>query len=173
MQHGHRSTWVKKILVFWKPKECIFEEALEQYRLGFDIMSITSLEKHVPSHSLHPFVITKRLDRAQRRAIRRPPLTTRCTVQFAPSPQGPCYIRSIAGGAQALYAFLVTEAISSKALDTPSKVEPRSPPTQRSLSAKAPTRNKRCTHSSPSPHREVGPGNKQCFTYVLTSSIRA
>jgi hypothetical protein len=32
-----------------------------EYRLGFDILSITSMEENIPSHSLQPFVSTKRL----------------------------------------------------------------------------------------------------------------
>jgi hypothetical protein len=102
-----------------------FGEALEQYRLGFDIVSITSLVDRVPSHTLQPFVTAKRLDRAQQRALRRPPLTTLCIVQFAPSPEGPLHVRSIADGARTLYAFLAKEALSVTALVTPAEQEIR------------------------------------------------
>ena len=143
IKHGRRCTWVEELLVRWEPETCTFGDALDQYRLGFDIWSIASLEENIPSHSLQHYVSAKRLDQAQRCVLRRPHLTTRCTIPFAPSPQGPYHIRFIAGGAQALDAFLATDALSSKALDTPSKVEPSSPPIKRSSSAQAPTRNKR------------------------------
>jgi hypothetical protein len=112
IKHGRQSTWVDEFLVRWEPEACTFGEALEQYRLGFDIVLITSKYDQVPSNSLQPFVTAKRLDRAQRRALRRPPLATLCTVQFAPYPQGPLHISSIAGGAQALAAFLAEEALA-------------------------------------------------------------
>jgi len=105
-------------------------------------MSIMSLEDNIPSHTLQPFVSPRPLDRAQRHALRRPPLSTRCNVQLAPSPQGPCHIRTIADGVQALDTFL-----SSTAPNTTSKFEPRSPPIKRRSSAQAPTRIKRGTHS--------------------------
>ncbi len=108
--------------------------------MGFDIVSITSLEADIPSYSLQPFVSVKRLDRAQRCAMRRPPLTTRFTVQYAPSPQGPRHIHSIAGGARALDTFLAIEALSLPSPNTPAKIEPHPPPIKRSSSAQAPTR---------------------------------
>ena len=37
-------------------KATTFCEELNQYRLGFDIMLITSLEENIPSHPLQPFV---------------------------------------------------------------------------------------------------------------------
>jgi hypothetical protein len=121
------------------------------WRSTFDTVSITSLEEQVPSHSLQPFVTAKRLVKAQRHALRRPSLDALCTVQFAPFPHDPLIIHSIAGGAQALDAFLAAEALSSTALANPSKVELRSPPIKRSSSAQTPTHNKRGTHSSPPP----------------------
>jgi hypothetical protein len=130
---------------------CTFVEALDQYRLSFHITSITSLEENIPSHSLQPFVSAKRLIRVQRRAMLRPPLTTRCVVKFAPSPQGPRHIRTITGGSQALDNFIAAEALSSTARDTPSKVEPHSPPIKRISSAQAPTRIKRGAHSPTPP----------------------
>ena len=67
INHGRGSTWIEESLVRWEPKTCTFGDALDQYRLGFDIVSITSLEENIPSHSLQPFVSAKRLDRVQRR----------------------------------------------------------------------------------------------------------
>ncbi len=112
IKHGRRSTRVEEFLVRWEPEICTFGEILEQYRLGFNISSIKSLEESIPSRSLAPFVSTKRLARTQRRAIRRPPLNTRCVVIYVPSPQGPNHIRSITGGAQALDIFLANGALS-------------------------------------------------------------
>jgi len=147
IKHGHRSTWVDEFLIRWEPEK--FGEALENYRLGFDVVSITSKDAQVPSNSLQPFVVAKHFDRAHWRALHRPPLTTLCTVQLALSPQGPLHICSIKGGAQALDAFLVEEALASTAAAAPAKHEPRSPPIKWSLPAQAPTSNKRDTHSSP------------------------
>jgi hypothetical protein len=65
--------------------------------MGFDIVSITSLESTGPSQNLLPSVATKRPTKEQRRSLIRPPLSTSCIVQFAPSPQRPLHIRSIAG----------------------------------------------------------------------------
>ena len=161
IKHGRRSTWVEVILVRWEPEMCTFGDELDRYRLDFDIMSITSLEENIPSHSQHPLVSVKRLDWVHRRVLRRSPLTTRCTVHFAPSPQDSYHIRSIVGGAQALDAFLAAEALSSKALDTPFKFEPRSPHLKRSSSAQAPTHNKRCTHSSPPPPNSLRGGTRE------------
>ena len=78
IKHGRRSTLVKEFLVRWEPEACTFGNALEQNRLGFDIVSITSLAENLPSQSLKSFVSAKRLDRGLRRAMRWPPLTTRC-----------------------------------------------------------------------------------------------
>ncbi len=71
IKHGRRSTWIEEFLVRWEPETCTFEEALEQYRIGFHISSIISLEENVPSQSLAHLVSTKRLARVQRRALRR------------------------------------------------------------------------------------------------------
>jgi hypothetical protein len=73
VKHGRRSTRVEEFLVRWEPETCTFGEEQEQYRLGFDIVSINNLEEHVPSHFLQPVVAAKRLDKAQRRALRRRP----------------------------------------------------------------------------------------------------
>jgi hypothetical protein len=110
--------WWKNFLVQWGPEHCSFGEALEHYKLGFDIVSITSLENSVPTQDLLPFVAAKRPTKEQRRAYRRPPLNTTCVMQVAPSPQGPLHIRSIAGGSQALDTFLEREPIPPPALPT-------------------------------------------------------
>ena len=145
-KHGRRSTWLEEFLVRWEPETCTFGNTLEQYRLGFDILSITYLEENIPSHSLQPFVSEKRLNKVQRRTLRRPSLITRCTVQYAPSLQGPRHIHSIAGVAQALDSFLVIEMLSLSSTDTSAKVEPRPSHIKRSSLAQAPTRTKRGKH---------------------------
>jgi hypothetical protein len=124
------------------PEHRTFGEALEQYKLGFDIISITSLEATVPIQDLLPFVAIKRPTRALRRAQRRPPLTTPCVVHFAPSPQGPLHIRSISGGPHALDTFLGREPLPPPALSTMVGTPSRSTPIKRSSSAQAPTRTK-------------------------------
>ena len=118
-------------------------EALEQYSLGFNIVSITSNDDRVPSTDLQPFVSKKRLTTQQRRKYRTPPLDTNCIVQFAPSPQGTAHIRSIKGDILALDTFLATEP-------QPPQAQPGSLPTSNtritpikwSLSAQSPTRTK-------------------------------
>jgi hypothetical protein len=95
VSHNRRSTWIDEFLIQWGPEHCTFGEALEQYSLGFDILSITNLEDGVPTQDLLQFVTAKRPTRAQRQEYRRPLFTTPCVVQFAPSPQGPLHIRSI------------------------------------------------------------------------------
>ncbi len=107
--------------------------------LGFDIVSITSLEDTVPTQDLLTFVAAKRPNRAQRRAPRRPPLTTTCVVQFAPSPQGPLHTHSIEGGPQALDTFSGRKPLSPPALPTMVGTSARSTPTKRSSSVQAPT----------------------------------
>jgi hypothetical protein len=52
---------VEEFLAYWKRKTCTFGDALQKYRLCFDIVSITSLEENIPFHSLQPFVSAKRL----------------------------------------------------------------------------------------------------------------
>jgi hypothetical protein len=49
VRHNRRSTWIKEFLVQWGPEYCAFGEALEQYNLGFDIMSISNQENGIPS----------------------------------------------------------------------------------------------------------------------------
>ena len=109
VRHGRYKTWVEEYLVQWGPEHCTFGEALEQYYLGFDVETISSLEDPIKSQDLLPFVAKKRLTPAQKRSLKCPPLSTNCVVQFAPSPQGPLHIRSIAGGAQTLEDFLTKE----------------------------------------------------------------
>ncbi len=153
IQHNRRSTWIEEFLVQWGPEHCTFGEALEQYNLGFDIESITSLEDAVSSQDLLPFVAAKRPTRTQRRDLRRQPLTTACVVQFAPSPQGPLHIRSIAGGPQALDIFLEMEPLPSPILPTKVATSERSTPIKWSSSAQAPTRAKLRAVAPPSPLR--------------------
>ena len=56
IRHGRHKTWVEEYLVQWGPEHCTFGEALEQYYLGFDIESITSLDDSIRSQDLLPFV---------------------------------------------------------------------------------------------------------------------
>ena len=126
-------------------------EALEQYALGFDIESITSLDDTVPTQNLLPFVAAKRPTGAQRRDLRRPPLTTACVVQFAPSPQSPLHIRYIEGGPQALDAILAREPLPSPILPKRVSTLARATPIKRSLSAQAPTRAKLRAAAPPTP----------------------
>ena len=77
---------MEEFLAQWEPEQCTLGDALEQYRLGFDITSITSLDDTVPSQVLQLFIASKRLTREQRHANRQPPLITNCIVQFALSP---------------------------------------------------------------------------------------
>ena len=133
-------------------------EALEQYSLGFNIVSITSNDDRVPSTDLQPFVSKKRLTTQQRRKYRTPPLDTNCIVQFAPSPQGTAHIRSIKGGRLALDTFLPTEPQPLQAqpgsLPTSST---RMTPIKRSSSAQARTRTKT---SAPTP--KLSPRQGSC-----------
>jgi len=84
-------------------------KALEQYSMGFNIISIASLDEKVPSTELQPFASVKRLATQQRRKYKTPPLDTNCIVQFAPFPQGTAHIRSIVGEHLALDTFLATD----------------------------------------------------------------
>ncbi len=86
VKHNGRFTCVEEFLVQWGPEICTLDEAQEQYTLGFDIVSITSLDEEIPTHNLQPFVSVKRLTTQQRRKYKIPPLATRGLVQFAPSP---------------------------------------------------------------------------------------
>jgi hypothetical protein len=76
IRHGCRYPWVEQFMVQWAPEHCTFGESLEKYNLGFEIVSIASLENTVPTQDLLPFVADKRPTREHRRAHRRPPLTT-------------------------------------------------------------------------------------------------
>jgi hypothetical protein len=158
VRHGRRKTWVKEFLVQWGPEYCTFGNALELYYRGFDIVSISSLENPTLSQDLLPFVATKRPTRAHRRSLRRPPLSTKCMVQFAPSPQGPLHIRSITGGPQALDDFLAKEHLPLSPLHPPVETSSRLTPIRRSSSAQAPTRTKRrgAAPFPPLPHPHEG-----------------
>jgi hypothetical protein len=60
IRHIRRSTYVEEFLVQWGPEKCTPAEALEQYTLGFNIVSsITSLDDEVPSSDLQPYVSVK------------------------------------------------------------------------------------------------------------------
>jgi hypothetical protein len=122
--------------------------------MGFDIESISSLEDSTLSRDLLPFVATKRPTRAHRRSLRRAPLSTNCIVQFTPSPQGPLYIRSIAGCPQALDDFLIKEPPPLATLTTPVETLLRPTPIKRSSSAQAPTRTNR---KAAAPHPPLPP----------------
>jgi len=137
-QLGKKNSWSN----VWGPEHCAFGVAFEPSFIGFDIVSITSLESTVPSQDLIPFVATKRPTREQRRSLGLPPLSTSCIVQFVPCPQGPLHIRSVAGGPQALEDFLEREPLSLSALPTPVGSSSRSTPIKRISSAQAPTRAK-------------------------------
>ena len=149
VRHGRQKTWVEEYLVQWGPEHCTFGEALEQYYLGFDIESISSLDDSTPSQAILPFVATKRATKAQRRSLRRPPLSTICIVQFAQPPQGPLHIRPIAGGTQALDEFLAKKHLPSSTIATPVETLPRPTPFRRSSSAQAPTRTNRKASAPP------------------------
>ena len=154
--HGRRSTRVEEFWVRWEPRTCTFGEALEQCRLGFEVTSIRHLEVRVPSHALQRFVIAKRHNRNQRRALRRPPLSTPYIVQFVSSAQGLEHIRTIAGGAQALDAFLAAETQSPPTLDNLTSVKSRSALIKRCSSAQSLTRNKRRAYTPPPPPNPRG-----------------
>ncbi len=120
--------------------------------MGFDIKSISSLEDSTISQDLLPFVATKRPTRAQRRSLRRPPLSTSCIVHLAPPPQEPLRIRSIVGGPQALDDFLAKKPLPLATLTTPVETLPRPTPNTRNSSAQAPTLTKRkvaAPHTTP------------------------
>jgi hypothetical protein len=144
IKHGRRYTWVEEFLVRCEPETCTFGEALKQYRLGFDITSISRR-----SHSLESFVATKRPNRTQWRSLRRSPLTTPCIGHFAPFPQGTAHIRIIAGGIRAIDTFLAAKTLPMTTPYILNVVESRLPPIKWSSSAQALTRNKKRDHSSP------------------------
>ncbi len=48
VEHNRRSTCVEEFLVQWGPEICTLDEAREQYTMGFDNVSITSLDDGVP-----------------------------------------------------------------------------------------------------------------------------
>jgi hypothetical protein len=48
-----------EFLVQWGPENCTFGDALEQYNLGFNSVSINSLENTVSSQDLLPLVASK------------------------------------------------------------------------------------------------------------------
>jgi hypothetical protein len=108
--------------------------------MGCDIVSITSLDDEVPSQDLQPFVNVKRLKTQQRRKYKEPPPTTRCLVQFAPSPQGTAHIRSIQRGSSALDSFLSTEPQAQPTMPRTATHTARITPIKRISSAQAPSR---------------------------------
>ena len=70
-QHGWKNLWS-----YGKKKTCTIGNALELYQLGFDITSISSRDDEIRLQALQPFITAKHLTREQRRAHKRPPLTT-------------------------------------------------------------------------------------------------
>ena len=56
IEHDRRSTRAEEFLVRREPQTSTFGDALEQCRLGFEVVSVTSLEENMPSDSLQPFV---------------------------------------------------------------------------------------------------------------------
>ena len=126
--------------------------------MGFDIVSITSLDDGVPLQDLQPLVSVKRLITQQRRKYKVPPPTTRCLIQFAPPPQGTAHIRSIQSGSSALDTLLSTEPQPPPALPRSATYTARITPIKRSSSAQAPTRiNIRAERPSSPPLRETLP----------------
>ena len=61
IKHKKRYTHVEEFLVRWGPESCTLEEAQEQYKMGFDIEAITSLDEEIPTDHLQQFVSVKRL----------------------------------------------------------------------------------------------------------------
>jgi hypothetical protein len=126
--------------------------------MGFNIVSIASLDNGVPTQNLQPFVSVKRLTTQQRRKYKQPPPTTRCLVQFAPSPQGTAHIRSIHVGSEALDIFLSTEHQSPTGPPRSATYTTRLTLIKRSSSAQAPTRTKlQAICPSPPPPKGVHP----------------
>ena len=80
IKHNRRSTYVEEFLVQWGPEQCTLAEALEQYSMGLNIASITSLDDKVPSTDLQPFVSVKRMTTQQHQKHKTPPLDTNCIV---------------------------------------------------------------------------------------------
>jgi len=85
IKHGRRSTWVEVVLVRWE-KNVHLWRCIGAIPIGLRYSVDYKHGGKNSSHSLQPFASAKRLDRVQKRALRRPPLPTRCTVQYAPSP---------------------------------------------------------------------------------------
>ena len=52
VKHNRRFTYVEEFLVQWGPKIYTLEEAQEQYTMGFNIVSIASLDDGVPTQDL-------------------------------------------------------------------------------------------------------------------------
>ncbi len=80
VKHNRRFAYVEEFLVQWGPESRTLDEAQEQYTMGFNIVSITSLDDGVPTQDLQPFVSVKRLTTQQRRKYNQPPTATRCLV---------------------------------------------------------------------------------------------
>jgi hypothetical protein len=117
--------------------------------LGFNIVSITSLDDEVPSSNFQPYVSVKHITTQQRRKYKTPPLTTNYMVQFSPSPQETAHIRSFEDGNLALDTFLAKEPQPQPALPCPLiPSNTRIALIKRSSPAQAPTRIK---ISAPSP----------------------
>jgi hypothetical protein len=52
IERNRRFTHVEEFLVQWGPERCTVDEAQEQYMLGFNIVSIASLDDRVPTQDL-------------------------------------------------------------------------------------------------------------------------
>jgi len=142
VRHGRRSIWVEEFLVQWGPENCTFGDALEQCSIGFDIVSITTLEATSSSQDILPFAACKRPTREHRRDRIYPPLSTSCIVEFAPPPQRPLHILSIVGSTQALDKLLARETLPPPALPISAGTPLNYTPSKLSSLTQAPTRTK-------------------------------
>jgi hypothetical protein len=99
---------VEEFIIQRDPEDYTLQEAQIKQAQGFCITSITNLDAGVPTPLIQAATATKR-PRDRPKNLERLPLDTKCSVQFAPSPQGPTHIRTIRGGEVVLDAFLLTE----------------------------------------------------------------
>jgi len=140
IKHGTKSTYVEKFLFQWAPEECNQQEAQQQQNQGFEITSIVSLDKRIATPALQAATALKRPKGRSREADRISP-TTKCLVQYAPSPQGPTHIDTIKGGAASLATFLASITLAA----------PTALPTQSRITAAVETQALPHTHGGPRP----------------------